>query len=396
MANFFVMIFLGLIGSKFGPVGFWLGIVIGIIFWVRSNKNKTKASPESNTQDKLILDNSILHTTDQTFTNNYKSGQMIASNIICKEIMFNPNIEQMNEYNQLCSDLYTRMLSFDSSNDGVLINEVSQLIRNDNWISDKVGVLNAMAMHLPVQQAARKESAMLFLLQGKALIERLIRLPAPMRARITLHLEDLSAGKGGSKPKDCIDNMLEALRTENQISKERQDAETIIARSGDQVAISTLKEMRRNPARYKEMLKSGATGNTVLKTALGVFAGLIAMEAVKAAVTDHQKNELLTQLDKDIAEAGGLENMAMQDEELDSMAPTDSIQDAASSFEANASSSDASEWTTGAGNAQADDANDWADGEVGQGSDSSEEADASFADVEVADAGSDFSFDFFD
>jgi len=321
---------------------------------------------------------------------------MIASNIICKEIMFNPNIEQMNEYNQLCSDLYTRMLSFDSSNDGVLINEVSQLIRNDNWISDKVGVLNAMAMHLPVQQAARKESAMLFLLQGKALIERLIRLPAPMRARITLHLEDLSAGKGGSKPKDCIDNMLEALRTENQISKERQDAETIIARSGDQVAISTLKEMRRNPARYKEMLKSGATGNTVLKTALGVFAGLIAMEAVKAAVTDHQKNELLTQLDKDIAEAGGLENMAMQDEELDSMAPTDSIQDAASSFEANASSSDASEWTTGAGNAQADDANDWADGEVGQGSDSSEEADASFADVEVADAGSDFSFDFFD
>jgi len=237
---------------------------------------------------------------------------------------------------------------------------------------------------------------MLFLLQGKALIERLIRLPAPMRARITLHLEDLSAGKGGSKPKDCIDNMLEALRTENQISKERQDAETIIARSGDQVAISTLKEMRRNPARYKEMLKSGATGNTVLKTALGVFAGLIAMEAVKAAVTDHQKNELLTQLDKDIAEAGGLENMAMQDEELDSMAPTDSIQDAASSFEANASSSDASEWTTGAGNAQADDANDWADGEVGQGSDSSEEADASFADVEVADAGSDFSFDFFD
>lgn len=303
MANFFVMLIFGLIGAFFGTVGFFIGIGIGIYCWISSNKKKM--SPSAKVQEKP---------TNPVNFNNIPSGIPSGST--------EPNLAQAQEYSFCLSHLYAFILSFYPKSDISKANEITESLKNDQFIMHKFGALDELARLLPQVQTERQDSLMLFQLHSNALIERILRLPKPMKARVAMQMDSFVNNLVETDPKDYkghIEKVRDALRQDTPASSERHDAENFIARSGDPKANNILHEMRRNPSQYKELLRSGASGNTVLKTAFGVFAGIIAADVVRAAVTDYQKEKLLTQLDQDIEKAGGLDNISLQDDELDAL-----------------------------------------------------------------------------
>ena len=316
MANFFVMLMFGLIGAFFGTVGFFIGIGIGIYCWISSNKKKMP--PSTKVQEKP--------TTPVNF-NNIPSGIPSGST--------EPSLAQAQEYSFCLSHLYAFILSFYPKSDISKANEITESLKNDQFIMHKFGALDELARLLPQVQTERQDSLMLFQLHSNALIERILRLPKPMKARVAMQMDSFVYNLVETDPKDYkehIEKVRHALRQDTPASSERLDAENFIARSGDPKANSILHEMRRNPSRYKELLRSGASGNTVLKTAFGVFAGMLAADAVRAAVTDYQKENLLTQLDQNIEKAGGLDNISLQDEELDSLTNINFNEDSLSGF----------------------------------------------------------------
>lgn len=376
MANFFVMLLFGAIGAIFGPVGFFIGIAIGIFAWMGSSKDKPKVAPRPVAQSIPV------------FTGNEHTPSPPRQT--------SPSSDQVREYGSIAVDVYAYILSFYPNSDSTKANEITEILRNDDWITDKVGALEELARRLPLVQVERRDSSMLFQLHSNALMERVLRQPGPMKSRLAMQLDGFVGGCTDVDPIDCkklVKKFRDALRLDSPASSERLDAEDFIARSGDPKAISTLQEMRRNPSRYKELLRSGASGNTVLKTAFGVFAGMLAADAVKAAVTEYQLKNLHTQLDHEIAKAGGLDNVPLKDKELDSFSSDGTVEDINSSFSGGA-----------VGDSWEDDATSRTSGMVGSDN-SNLEDDTGFvadsendtvSDVEIADSSSDFSFDYDD
>jgi|GEM_PF-4257491 len=315
MANFFVMLLFGGIGAFFGLVWFWIGIAIGIFVWVRSTNAKPKVVPTPAARSSPI------------FTGN--------EHMQCTPMLTSPSSDQVREYASCVIELYALILSFYPNSDSTKVNEITVILKHDDWISDKVGALEELAKRLQLIQVEQRDSSMLFQLHCNAQMERVLRLPVPMKSRLAIQLDGLVVDCIDAHQIDCknlVEKFRGTLRLDSPASSERLDAEDFIARSGDPKAVSTLQEMRRNPSRYKELLRNGASGNTVLKTALGVFSGMLAADTVRAAVSEYQRNNLQTQLDHDIAKAGGLDSIPLNDKELDSFSGGVSGRDFNSSF----------------------------------------------------------------
>jgi hypothetical protein len=214
-----------------------------------------------------------------------------------------------------------------------------------------------------------------------------------MKSRLLMQLDSLSTGLGESEPKDCrefISKFQKALRKEFSASSGRIDAEAFIMRSGDSKAISTLQEMYRNPSRYRNILRSSAASNNVLKIALGVFSGMLAAEVAKAAISDYQMKNLISQLDKDFEKAGGLDNVVLEDKELESLETPDFRGEPISSFN---DSTDGSAWE----NESIETPLEEETTEVAQVDDldsSSNESEVSEPEVDFVDSGRGFSFDY--
>jgi hypothetical protein len=344
MANFFTVLICAVIGAIFwDTTGFIIGLVIGILIAAGSANDKGKATSaqpqtatpafarngqalDSHENDRAKASPSKENTHDFPGHGHSRRPAMPAG----------PSVEQLHEYGSCLTHLYATVLSFYPSNDRSKVNDLTDLLKADKWITDKYKTLITLAGQLNQIQSERRDSPMLFQLHSNTHLERILRLPQPMRTRLAMQWDSLSNGLGDTDPKDCrdlVERVRQALRQDAPASNGRLAAEEFIVRSGDSKAISTLQEMRQNPSRYKEMLKSGANGNTVLKTAFGVFAGMLAADAVRAAITDQQMKGLLTQLDQDITQAGGVDNVPLHDKQLESFAGADSSGSATDSFD---------------------------------------------------------------
>ena len=377
MTNFFVFLLFAGIGSIFGPVGFFIGLILGIFGWIGAANKKTESKSVPAKKEVPIF-TGIEHKVSST-----PEFQSTA----------NPGSEQAAEYATVTSYLYAYILCFYPVNDTSKVDEVTDLLRKDDWILDKSKTLDEVAERLSIIQIERRDSPMLFKLHSEALLERTLRLPRPMKSRLLMQLDSLSTGLGESEPKDCrefISKFQKALRKEFSASSGRIDAEAFIMRSGDSKAISTLQEMYRNPSRYRNILRSSAASNNVLKIALGVFSGMLAAEVAKAAISDYQMKNLISQLDKDFEKAGGLDNVVLEDKELESLETPDFRGEPISSFN---DSTDGSAWE----NESIETPLEEETTEVAQVDDldsSSNESEVSEPEVDFVDSGRGFSFDY--
>lgn len=104
-------------------------------------------------------------------------------------------------------------------------------------------------------------------------------------------------GQGQQKAK------AEAAR--NEALKRRKEAEDYIMNSGDQEAIKMLMLARANPANYNQVLAGGMnSGNSTLKTALGVMAGVAAGNLIAGAITTSAISDALANVPTDFSESG--------------------------------------------------------------------------------------------
>ena len=91
----------------------------------------------------------------------------------------------------------------------------------------------------------------------------------------------------------------------------QEAAEEYIRKSGDQEAISILNKIKSNPRKYGENLKQAAKGNSVMKTALGVFTGMIAANLVMGAINQYQLEQALANFNAELENIGGIDNLGL-------------------------------------------------------------------------------------
>lgn len=321
MANFFVFLLFVGIGSIFGPVGFVIGAITGAIAWAGSaSKNKTANSQVQPAKAATPALTGSERASNVAFTS-------LAAPIHVAQPPSGPRPEHLKEYNTIISQIFANFLSRLPKNDFSKINTVIALIKSDEWVLDKFASLDVLANELQLMQKERQESAMLFLLRSNVLVERAMKLPSPMRTRLATHIDTLVKCMSETDPKECtdlFDTFRQQLQKGHPASDSRFDTETFIIRNGDTAAIKMMQRIRKLSPRYRYILKSGATGTTFLKTALGVSAGVIAAEAVRAAITDSQKEILFQKMDQNIEKAGGIDNLPPKYTELDAMSSAES------------------------------------------------------------------------
>ena len=170
MANVFALIIFAAIGSIFGPIGFFIGLGLGILGWIGSSKNKDKGKPVPRKAEAPVFAGSTPP----------RALQRPAQ----------PSPEQAKAYAESVAHLYAIILCFYPSSDSSKVNDVTELLKSDDWIEDKFGTLDTLADRLPHMQNERRDSPMLFQLHSNALIERVLRLPRPMKSRLAMQYEN--------------------------------------------------------------------------------------------------------------------------------------------------------------------------------------------------------------
>lgn len=300
MGQFIALIVFTLIGSTFGPLGFFIGLGIGIGAWILIAGEKNKLNKIDASLEAPLLSNKS-PTVKHDFFNSVRS------------------VDVMSEYKDALVRLYSTLLFMYPASDRAMVNTLTELVKSDGWIGNKYQMLDEMLCQLETIQIEFEASPMMHQLHSNSIIERTLRLPKAMRTSLALQMESLldsSPANSNKEGHEYIANLLQSLRKDLPVSNQRAEAETLIMQSGDQQAINILREMKRNPSQYQEMFKSGIKSNTVLKTAFGVFTGMLAAEAVKAAVSEYQKQQLLSNLDEQIQSVGGLEHIEVKNDEL--------------------------------------------------------------------------------
>lgn len=304
MANvMMVLIFTG-IGYIFGPMGAFIGFIIGLVALFNSDSTGKSDSPSAPVGNGLLPPPVLKPFTETS-----------------------PTATQQTSYADLVVEVYAHLLSFFPNKDQSRVQEVSEVLLADDWIPDRHKTFTDIAKRIPVIRAELAESPMLFQLQAHALNEKASKLPAPMKSRLLGQLGTLSELRDLEDPNGCqgfLDRLKAALAMPLTTSSVRSNAESLILQSGDRGAISTLNAMKRDPSRYKQLLKSGAQGNVVLKTALGVMAGVLLADVVKAAMVNHQLEALAAQVDQFVADEGGLDQVpldALDHEPLEDFSP---------------------------------------------------------------------------
>jgi len=91
----------------------------------------------------------------------------------------------------------------------------------------------------------------------------------------------------------------------------QQAAEDYILKSGDEEAIKKLMLMRANPSSYQQQFKQAAGGNDTMRTAFGVFSGMIAANLVMDAIHAEQLQEAITAFNLELENMGGLDSFDM-------------------------------------------------------------------------------------
>jgi 5-carboxymethyl-2-hydroxymuconate isomerase len=198
------------------------------------------------------------------------------------------------------------------------INLAIAQIERDSAIERKDLALSAFRAWLASFLEHRARSPALFELDAAGAAHRLGTLPAgAIRTHLAVMLQAwLSSSESEPAVRAFIDRTLTVLQGQPQISKE-QAVEAFIKRRGDQAALSTFRRLRRDPATFGSGLKSAARQNSVLRTALGVFTGLIAVDLVRDAMRQTELDAAVAGFDRHIEAVGGLDQLAVADEHRD-------------------------------------------------------------------------------
>lgn len=285
-----------------GGIGIWLGgwigfaIGAGIAIWaIRSNSDeeaKKKASPsKSTTRDDTNENDAVLDKEPVTSTG------------------FNYSF-----YSKLVPELLAVCITADGSIEENEVETATLLIENDEYIKDKQGALESLSVNIEMLSAAIEKSKAVFKLKASPIIHKAININDSLeKDRIKILLDSLiEAVQSGDKAQtlEIAERIKEKLNAKPEFTKQ-DAAEEYIRKSGDQEAISMLNKIKSNPRQYAENLKQAAKGNSVMKTALGVFTGMIAANLVTGAINQYQLEQALANFNAELENIGGIDNLGL-------------------------------------------------------------------------------------
>ena len=297
----------GIIGALFGGIGgFFIGALIGIVTAAIFEADEATKAKKAESTSK------IAKPTPRTISDP-------------------PQKTQENFNYSLYSKLVPELLAVCATADGKIEEEevaiATLLIENDEYIIDKKSALASLTSNIENLALSFEKSKAIFKLKASPIIHQAINIEDPLeKERINILLESLiDAVTHGDKSQtiEIASKIKEKLNTEQQLTKQ-EAAEQYIIKSGDKEAISMLQKMKKNPRQYNENLKNAAKGNSVMKTALGVFTGMIAANLVTGAIHQYQLEQALESFSAELENIGGIDNLGLDNYETDFYTASDS------------------------------------------------------------------------
>ncbi len=212
------------------------------------------------------------------------------------------------------------IIAADSIIEELEIEAATLLIENDDLITDKRSALDVLNDKVGVFFDERTKSKAIFKLKSSSTVHRINELKTPyLKDRLLIISEGLhdSINEGDKdETREILDKIKSVMsdQSPNSLTDRRHIAEEYIMKSGDKEAVELLNKIKKQPGNYGNNLKEAAKGNSILRTGLGVFGGMIAANLVTGAIRQYQLDEALSKFDANVEGNGGLENFQPVDD----------------------------------------------------------------------------------
>ena len=192
------------------------------------------------------------------------------------------------------------------------IEEAMLIVEHDEFIFDKKTSLESLASNLELLTSAHEKSEAIYKLKVSPIIHQVSEIDAILeKERIVIFVDAMIAKSdpaNNNKIKNLADKIKQNLNIQSEFSK--QDlTESYIRRSGNVEAMNMLNNIKNKPGGFAHNLKQAANDNTVMRTALGVFTGMIAANLVTGAINQYRLDQALADFNAEIENLGGLDNL---------------------------------------------------------------------------------------
>ncbi len=317
MANTFFIVFmillLGWIGSLFGSVGMFIGGILGLAAAIAKNRKDEveKETISINPSAKLdFKEEAVLAVVPPVQT----------SGTIINDISNKYGSADRALYTDVVVEIMAAIIAADSIIEELEIEAATLLIENDDLITDKRSALDVLNDKVGVFFDERTKSKAIFKLKSSSTVHRINELKTPyLKDRLLIISEGLhdSINEGDKdETREILDKIKSVMsdQSPNSLTDRRHIAEEYIMKSGDKEAVELLKKIKKQPGNYGNNLKEAAKGNSILRTGLGVFGGMIAANLVTGAIRQYQLDEALSKFDANVEGNGGLENFQPVDD----------------------------------------------------------------------------------
>ena len=311
------------VGALFGEAWVLLGALIGLAVGIKSAENEANGSRTERQESDLAraarwsadFRERLGSTSTHASSNNHGSAGKPLPTTVDRGI--GSSLPLISAYELAVPELMAACIAAAGAVEESEIETAIALLENDELVTDKKAALEALHRNIEQLGQARQKSKAVFKLkvttsahQARAITDDL------QRDRILAILEGMLESTTSHDRRvahEFIDKIRQIWAAAPRPVSAQEAAETFILKSGDREAIAELKAMKANPSRYRDRFKQAAQGNSVMRTALGVFTGVIAADLVTSAIYQSQLSEALLSFDAEIARMGGLENLSLGD-----------------------------------------------------------------------------------
>lgn len=262
-------------------------------------KNKAPSvHPTSNSAPRIFTENHNTKSADQT------------------QILRQPDVARSRLGSQLYQKIAPELLAVCLTAEGRTIEkqieEAMLIVEHDEFIFDKKTSLESLASNLELLTSAHEKSEAIYKLKVSPIIHQVSEIDAILeKERIVIFVDAMIAKSdpaNNNKIKNLADKIKQNLNIQSEFSK--QDlTESYIRRSGNVEAMNMLNNIKNKPGGFAHNLKQAANDNTVMRTALGVFTGMIAANLVTGAINQYRLDQALADFNAEIENLGGLDNL---------------------------------------------------------------------------------------
>lgn len=296
------VLFFGWIGSLFGDTGMVIGVILGIMtgFAHDPEEAKKKATEEKETKARKLKEQKI-NPSKSPHTQNKTEDDAIYVGVV--------------------TELMAACITADATIEESEIELATSFIESDDVIHNKKVALDKLKVNVDDFYKEREKSKAVFKLKMTSVTHKAKEIVSDLqKERILVILDGMldSIKDGNRKESEEFVEKIRQIMSVSSVSDSKQTAaEQYILNSGNTEAINSLREMQKNPNSYTEKFKQASKGNSVMRTALGVFTGVIAANLVTSAIHQYQLNEALSNFDAELESMGGIDNLSMdQDNSL--------------------------------------------------------------------------------